>query len=95
VLRRYAGQCDENPIFAVGLDDVDRRLPGWRARAGRSGREELTLQPISLVEHLQRLRKHPVAGIANSHDFLSIEDRTSRRAYRGAHRHFNGSAADG
>ena len=60
-----AGQGDEHEHDPLGLEHVDRRLPGDLPRAGRA--DELVAHALGARQHLEGLRPHPVAGKIGVH----------------------------
>ena len=57
-----ARQRDEDQHLALGLQHIDRRLPGRQPRARARRLEELPVQALGPRQHLARLRPHPIAG---------------------------------
>src|SRR5581483_10258706 len=62
-----AGQRDQHQNLPIGLQNIDRRLPGDLARLRRAGPEYLTMHALGAREHLARFRPHPIARYVASH----------------------------
>src|SRR5437870_11896605 len=56
-------QGDQNLEFAVGLEQIDRRLPGRPSPAGCPELEILPMQPLCPLEKVASVSPHPGRGI--------------------------------